>query len=481
VPLPPAANAVKPGGEIGGIIIGGDGYAYVSYATCWRRPSEDYAHITVVRVDSQGASNSLDIYEGSIWVNDVFLPMDLQMITNADTGILISWGYIPMEAHRTGGMAVVTGTSVSLINGVQTVDQWAGTHPVLQAQNGLFIGTAWAYDSSVPDMVAFDAAGNTRWSVRGYGPKIATADGGVIAQAFDPDSGGLTEPAFTGPAVKFDENGNATGQVDLPTYSWTGNAYQVGSVDQVAAEALNVALSLWAFLGGNNSGNGTAIDQQLYPPLSHCSSPPSCVGHHEAINNALYDLVARLSDQQLSKTAQEQVFDKLGNDSWGRPLTTNAFVKYLTSLRPGFYNGLRSSYCRAALTPPDSEALCNLRWLRGQFTSVADYFRSNPTAGAVTGTPNMSLFIYFRPESIGYDNYGKNLGNEATLFHEALHGMTGLLDSETYIQGAPQLLERLGYTRFDPSCKVTKYIQDHVLKLSLSPTELDKTDVWPCP
>jgi hypothetical protein len=133
---------------------------------------------------------------------------------------------------------------------------------VLQAQNGLFIGTAEAYDGSAShlDMVAFDAAGNTRWSVRGYGPKIATADGGVIAQAYDPDaSAGPMDPAFTGPAVKFDQNGNATGMMDLPPYSWTGNAYEVGSVKSILASMKSIAMSFWPFAGGNASGNGAAV------------------------------------------------------------------------------------------------------------------------------------------------------------------------------------------------------------------------------
>ena len=56
VPLPPAANAVEPHfqGE-SGIIIGGDGYAYAAYTTLWRIPGNGQAHITVVRVDSQGS------------------------------------------------------------------------------------------------------------------------------------------------------------------------------------------------------------------------------------------------------------------------------------------------------------------------------------------------------------------------------------------------------------------------------------------
>jgi hypothetical protein len=93
-----------------------------------------------------------------------------------------------------------------------------------------------------------------RWTVLGYEPKIATADGGVIAQAYDPATGD-----YTGAAVTFDQNGNATGQMaSLPTYSWTESAYQVGSVEQIFTNIINRAISWWPTSGGNSSGNGTA-------------------------------------------------------------------------------------------------------------------------------------------------------------------------------------------------------------------------------
>jgi hypothetical protein len=122
-------------------------------------------------------------------------------------------------------MATVTGSSVSLTSG-PTVPSQDGNNvvPVLQAQDGSYVGTVRVGDDETPYLVAFDASGSVRWSVPGYGPKIATADGGVIAQAWDPGAND-----FTGSSVTFDQNGNATGQMaSLPTYSWLGNAYQVG-------------------------------------------------------------------------------------------------------------------------------------------------------------------------------------------------------------------------------------------------------------
>ncbi len=92
-------------------------------------------------------------------------------------------------------------------------------------------------------MIAFDASGNVRWTVPNDYPLIATADGGVIGQS----------------GIIYDQNGQATGQIpNLAAYSWTGNSYQDGPVDQVLGMMLNVAESFTAFAGGNPSGNGTA-------------------------------------------------------------------------------------------------------------------------------------------------------------------------------------------------------------------------------
>jgi hypothetical protein len=111
-------------------------------------------------------------------------------------------------------------------------------------------------------MLAFDATGSVRWMLAGYGPQIATADGGVIAQAYDPAT-----YDFTGPAVTFDLNGNATGQIaSLPTFSWKG-AYRLGSTDAEEPPfdmADTIATSHTAVKGGNFTGNGFALQNHTF-------------------------------------------------------------------------------------------------------------------------------------------------------------------------------------------------------------------------
>ena len=173
-------------------------------------------------------------------------------------------------------MAVTTGLGVSLTNAPVVVGDsydsycdgcsfFAAVQPVLQAQDGSFIGTvAVAYDNNNPltDMASFDQTGAIRWMVPGnYQPQIATADGGLIA----------TDPS--GAAITFDQNGNATDvEASFTTQSWTENTYELGSTKQVLLMPKAVATPPFSsFAGANQSGNGTS-------PLCHdgaISSSPS--------------------------------------------------------------------------------------------------------------------------------------------------------------------------------------------------------------
>jgi hypothetical protein len=317
--------------------------------------------------------------------------------------------------------------------------------PDLQAQDGTFFGIV-DYDWSGDDFLAsFDRSGNVKWSNLGYYAQIATSGGGVIGQS------------YSGQSYTFDANGNSTGQTSLPTQSWLGNQYKIGSVEQVALPGTDLAsaFAVWPW-GGSN----TATKQQWYPPLASCTNAPGCIGPNDAIYNALADLVSRLQSPTivgkdangnpltLGGLAQSQVFNKLGS-SW----TTAGFVKYLAK-KPGFYNALNSSYCELSLLPGGDP--CLLLKPTGTQT-VSEYFNSNPKTDALTDTPSNPLVTFFRPTSILLQNSGMNLGNESTIFHEALHGWTKLNDST--------ILENFygsgkgGY----PTCYISVYIGDDVL------------------
>jgi hypothetical protein len=242
------------------IIIAGDGYAYVPYVytpiSMPDPPDPCTGQIGLLRIGIDGTYDDLWIANMTQDYSELCGFETPNIITNADKGVLLTWSYGPGNA-LVFGAAMVTGTSVSpIIPAPQIPGQEEEVVPVLQAQDGSFIGTTWIPGGEFLQMcmVAFDEHGTVRWIVPGYGPKIATADGGVIAQAYKSgESGG-----FFGPAVTFDQNGNATGQMaSLATYSWTGYSYQVGSVDQFVGSWYFLAATFLALDGGQYS-SGTA-------------------------------------------------------------------------------------------------------------------------------------------------------------------------------------------------------------------------------
>lgn len=141
-------------------------------------------------------------------------------------------------------------------------------------------------------MNAIDLSGSVKWSVPGFTPVMATADGGVIAW---------------GPSgyVTFDQNGVQTGMLaELPTQSWTGKEYELGSIDQVAVLPINFAPSYLAMPGGNQSGNGTAIWQVL-SPAPPSSSPQKQLPPQGAALNSNYNSI-----EILTTVSPDTIFSK---------------------------------------------------------------------------------------------------------------------------------------------------------------------------
>ena len=228
----------------GPVIIAGDGYAYVPYE--YGESGSDgpsaTSHLHLLQISSSGASTDIPVYDSTYYSPDgVPFPHTIGgMITNADTGIVLTFTeWFPYEDVK--HMAIINGTGVSIV-GAPDLEHGYSVAPVLQLQDGSFVGTT-------PDgpMVAFDTTGGVRWTANDY-PLIATADGGVIGQS----------------GIVYDQNGSATGQIpNMPTYSWPGNSYQsLGALESIVAPLVfEDGASFWPALGGNPSGNGTAVVQ----------------------------------------------------------------------------------------------------------------------------------------------------------------------------------------------------------------------------
>jgi hypothetical protein len=335
----------------------------------------------VLRVDSSGVYDKIPIKDYTtsgpwglvegLWVN---------MITNADQGVLLTWEanpdghsnrsepvrasgarYRSRREHRAStalptdgvgsrvefGMAVTTGASLSLVTPPAVPGQSEAFVPVLQAQDGSFVGTVgtgpYPTYTTQDNMIAFDATGSTRWMVPGdYQPKIALADAGIIATD---DSGA---------AITFDQNGNATGQMaSLPTQSWRGNMYQQGSVERVLALSISIAKSLWAQAGANPSGNSTAARPWYFKLVwqNDCTASPAPCGFTLYPENPLDQTTLAIdatSQAATIKTAALDAFKKAFNNypvnaSEGRAGTGD----HRANVRDGYKFDGTKEYCGA--------------------------------------------------------------------------------------------------------------------------------------
>jgi hypothetical protein len=163
----------------------------------------------------------------------------------------------------------------------------------------------------------------------------------------------------------FDLNGEFEAQYDSGEYELKisrllHQAYRRLEQEGPEKPPLTLADSFAGVASGNQSRNGTATEQQWYPPLASCydaslNPPPSCPGPNEAVEDAITDLITRLQNPTVARLAQTQIFSKLGNDANGKQLTTSSFKSYLANSTPPnstphFYNALLSTYCYDALT-----------------------------------------------------------------------------------------------------------------------------------
>ncbi len=293
--------------SISNLIVAGDGNAYAFYSyenttdgdigDCIPGTDEYDLHLRILRVAPDGSSSKIPIGDWTEIDSDAYTYSDQNgfdwpgvtlvqsgsvpntygisaIITNADQGVLVSWtaslngycasSYYPLQSQvQFAPSPVITGcvpgTTINQLTAISgggagsSASTQVQLQPILQRADGTFIGNVWGVG-----MGAFDQSGNILWTVPNYSPVMATADGGVIATGSNSNGGLVT--------ATFDANGNATGQ--NPSFgnsiNWEGNAYYSASGAGVVASSgtpPDLAPSYAAILGGNQSGQGTAIDQ----------------------------------------------------------------------------------------------------------------------------------------------------------------------------------------------------------------------------
>lgn len=439
------------------LIVAGDGYAYVAYDYGVVNPDgngmQGY-YLNLLRVDSAGDTDTIPIQGVPPPGPNLSVLFPSNLITNADAGVVLSFEVEPVAnpeyrvghaAPRDSGvpppvysLAITTGTSVSIVSGPQIPGQVGPVVPVLQAQDGSFVGTVGVGDPNNPTnyMIAFDASGNAHWTVSNDQPAIATEDGGVIGQS----------------GITYDQNGNATGQIGSPpTQSWLGYDYQLGSIEEWLANVIKVAKSWWPFSRGNASGNNTAVQHPPYAQLDSCRDstlhpPPACPGPKDAIFSDWYSLKQILKDNSRASALDQYVF----NDTTGT--IRQAFTAYLgLGAGPEFYNG-ENSYVSL------SSAQCSQASGTVQHQFALSNNANSCSTAAVTCREDATkpLRTFFEPRAISLTNQQVPYSNVATLFHEALHGF--LMKDDPHLQSFLGCTQPVG----DDTRDITIYLQQFV-------------------
>ena len=444
--------------NVAGLMIAGDGYAYAPYyySFCLGPCIGQVTHVALLRIDTSGDYDNIAILDqpGGLG-GDSSGGVLVQMITNADQGILFTVQGSGLGAGTGFVMAVTTGLGVSLTNAPVVVGDsydsycdgcsfFAAVQPVLQAQDGSFIGTvAVAYDNNNPltDMASFDQTGAIRWMVPGnYQPQIATADGGLIA----------TDPS--GAAYTFDQNGNATGVLQgSPVQSFYAETYVSGGggISDVVLPAFEWASGFQSQAGGNPSGNGTSVGVfesveslpawvlNFYSPP--CQPPPPGGGVKATLVGAAatqyYNEVEQwLNGNYLVNPTCSAFLSNIQNYS----VLYGGAISLVPSLLPIPYDGPNSNislydagFERAEdLSTPQAVDAAKRAPVCGTFVPFNGPNGRHRPEGVVTaasqvnparGTVATDVYINSNPKAL------KHL-SQATIVHEALHNLTGMYD-----------------------------------------------------
>ena len=340
-------------------------------------------------------------------------------------------------------MAVTAGSSVSLVSKPQ-VPGGGQVFPVLQAQDGSFVGTTCpGCPAGDGDIVSFDATGIVRWTVTGDTPYIATADGGVIGQS----------------GTTYDQNGNVTGTMGtLPTYSWTQNWYSSagGRAAALALPVVEWATSYTAMEGGNPSANGTAVgvaeSGEGMPVFALRNRGPSCqlpqgggtkvslagaaLAQYNAEKQALLAggyLTSANCSSFFASTPAASYFSRLTSAVTQQlPVPFDGVQTNISEYAAGFVsaadlsaanqgNPIMANYVKILQgAPVCSDFFLKWRGLRGPGTTPAPLANAESQIHPPAGGTATDVYIN--------TNQFQNI-TQATVLHEALHNLTGLYDN----------------------------------------------------
>lgn len=219
-------------------------------------------------------------------------------------------------------------------------------------------------------------------------PLIATDNGGVVGES----------------GITYDQNGSATGQIGKSlTQSWTGNQYQLGSIEYVYFRVFMSAVSYAAAQGGNPSGNRnnvrsyTTPQQAMYTLSKANLESPACDALLNQFANMAHIPQAMLI-AQLQKAANAARIHTYDGPSSTVPLDPIKF--------PGIASSGIATVGQWFNAPPRGEGL-------SQFNGDAVWVSLDDWHNWIPGAAPLTQMI-FHNGKVNYYGMG-------TLMHEILH------------------------------------------------------------
>jgi hypothetical protein len=406
---------------IGPAIVDSDGSTYVEYEvrTIIYPPKVVSAVVSLLKVSLDGSTTTTQLSSTSEDKN--LFPGSI--IPDGQGGVLATWSIVPgpvwapppdhpyQAAHVSSGAASPYNMPVpvapqKVIAGVNGLPIYL---PMVLGENGT------AFVSYGLDALSFNlTSGGVNWDYQ-------TSQG--ISGIFYGNGGVVTLIDTQSNQIPIDASGNAGSSIALSSMgllqpSWTGTwqgALGASGTASVSAALMDWGHSFWAAQGGSPSPSGASTELPWYPPLQSCPSAQTpCAG--DAVWNAVKSLKTLTAGSCLA--CNTYVFGKLGKSQQG--------FNALLNLPPLLSDGTRSY-------APMNHVMCdwwNIFCPFGNVT-VARYMTDHESS-AISRTPSPNGIVTFvYPGSVCVAGTAPGtLLNESLMFHEALHGYTGLIDSQ---------------------------------------------------
>jgi hypothetical protein len=400
------------------------------------------------------------------------------LIPDGQGGILATWAAVPIDV-----------TAPPLTNPYQAADVLSGlakpfnmpmapsqviTDPVsgLPSFFPLVLGeNSTAFASYGTDVASFNTnVGSSNWNYQ-------TTQG--IANFVYTNGGGLTLIDGQSNQIPLDSGGNVGTSIALTSFSllqpsldgtWQGALAGLGIPLASINLTMNFGSSRWALQLGGPSPTHQAVDMPYLALLPNCLGVQQpCTLTQEALDNAFASLQTLISGNCTNCQTYVYNYTQLG-------LTKDIFSQYL--MRPHhFYDATRSN-------APAGEVLCIKHSVFNIFAEACpispgnqklpkyQFWQNLEQPGGITKTPSAQgegLVTFWDPNQVN-NAVGNSTGaiqNQAAIFHEALHGETGIFDKSP-IAGSVRLESIFGFC-FQPSQVITTYLLFNIFGVGANP------------